>query len=676
MMAHGTGAADWGDEQDNAISWPLLGRILRYARPYRKLIVFTLLLVLVSASLSLIPPLLIKQLIDGAIPSGDRTQLVILAAAMIAIPVVTGLVQVAQNWGNTIIGQRMMHDVRRQLYSHVLRMPLSFFTATRSGEIMTRLTNDVNGVQQVVTTSFTNVMTNTVTVATTVGVMVWLDWRLAIVALIALPAFIFPTQQFGNLRFRAGRRAQAALGEMTMIVQEKLNISGAMLVKTFGREQREEREFDVASAEVMKEQVSQSMVGRWFFMIVTLYGAVAPAMVYGYGGWLVINGDMLIGEVVAFVFLVNRLFGPVSQLFSVHVDIAGSFALFERIFDYLDMEPSIAERADPTHLPTQDRSVAFEHVDFGYDAGVPVLKDVTFEAKPGELVALVGPSGAGKTTVTYLVSRLYDPESGVVTLDRDDVRDLSFTTLTNHIGMVTQETYLFHASVKDNLLYARPDATDEEIEAAAKAAHVHEVVAQMPRGYDTLVGERGYRLSGGEKQRIAIARIILKDPRILLLDEATSSLDSQSERLIKEALDLVMQSRTSIVIAHRLSTIMAADQILVMDGGRIVERGKHAELVGRGGLYAQLYHEQFKDGAVDRDTPLLGEGEDAEEEREPVVAPAHAAMAPGHGGGEHPGGMPGNGGGMHGGNGGMPAHGGGTGDTGGGHGGGPHGGGH
>ena len=639
MMAHGAGAADWGDKKDNAIQWSLLGRILAYALPYRGLILFTFALVFVSAALSLIPPLLIKQLIDGAIPSGDRTQLVILAAAMIAIPVFTGLVQVAQNWGNTIIGQRMMHDVRRQLYSHVLHMPLSFFTTTRSGEIMTRLTNDVNGVQQVVTTGFTNVMTNSVTVATTIAVMVWLDWRLAIVALVALPAFIFPTQQFGNLRFRSGRRVQAALGEMTMIVQEKLNISGAVLVKSFGREQQEEQEFEASSADVMKEQISASMVGRWFFMVVTLYGAIAPAMVYGYGGWLVINGDMQIGAVVAFVFLVNRLFGPVSQLFSVHVDIAGSFALFERIFEYLDMRPSIAEPADPTDLPTEDRSVRFDGVSFGYDPGTLVLKDVTFEAKPGELVALVGPSGAGKTTVTYLVSRLYDPDSGVVSLGETDVRELAFSTLTDHIGMVTQETFLFHSSVKDNLLYAKPDATDAEIEAAARAAHVHEVVAKMPNGYETLVGERGYRLSGGEKQRIAIARVILKDPRILLLDEATSSLDSQSERLIKEALEPVMRSRTSIVIAHRLSTIMAADQILVMDDGRIVERGKHDELVALGGLYARLYHEQFKDGAVEFDAELIDAGsEDGNGKSAAAPSPAHdmPAHAIGGGSGEMP----------------------------------------
>jgi ATP-binding cassette subfamily B protein len=556
-------------------------------------------LVLISAVLSLIPPLIIQQIIDSAIPAGDRTELVVLAAAMIALPVVIGLVQVAQNWGNTIIGQRMMFDIRGELYRHVLHMPLSFFTRTRGGEIMTRLTNDVNGVQQVVTTSFTNIMTNAVTVVTVIALMFWLDWRLTVVAVAALPVFIYPTRWFGDVRFRAGRRVQAALGDMTALIQEKLNISGVVLVKTFGREPEEEARFASVSREVMKHQVSQSMVGRWFFMVVQLYGAVAPALVYAYGGWLVISGEMLVGEVVAFVFLVNRLFGPASQLFSVNVDVAGSFALFERVFEYMDLPVSITEKPNALDLPLADRSVRFNGVHFGYDAEQPVLSEVSFEAKPGELVALVGPSGAGKTTVTYLIARLYDPNAGTVLLDGHDVRDLSFASLSRHIGMVTQETYLFHASVRGNLRYARPEATDAEIEAAARAARIHDVIEGMPNGYDTLVGERGYRLSGGEKQRLAIARIILKDPRILLLDEATSSLDSQSERLIKEALEPVLRSRTSIVIAHRLSTIMAADEILVMDGGRIVERGRHHELLALNGLYATLYHEQFQDGLVD-----------------------------------------------------------------------------
>ena len=631
MMAHGAGAADWGDSDESPISWALLRRILAYARPYRGLILFTFVLTFVSALLSLGPPWIIQQIIDGAIKDGDKTYLVILAAAMIAAPIVNGLVQVASNWGNTIVGQRMMFDVRGQLYSHVLRMPLAFFTRTRSGEIMTRLTNDVNGVQQVVTTSFTNVIGNSIVVVTTVGFMLFLDWRLTLVAVAALPAFIFPTRKFGDMRFRVGRRVQGALGDMTTLIQEKLNISGVVLVKTFGREPEEEERFAEISTEVMRHQVSQSMVGRWFFMIVTLYGAIAPALVYGYGGWLVIGGQMEVGAVVAFVFLVNRLFGPVSQLFTVHVDIVGSFALFERIFEYMDMPVPIDERPDAVDLETADRSVAFEGVNFSYEQGQPILQDVSFEAKPGQLVALVGPSGAGKTTVTYLLSRLYDADGGTVSLDGHDVRDLTFASLSRHIGMVTQETYLFHSSVGDNLRYAKPDATQEELEAAARGAYIHDTIMEMPNGYDTLVGERGYRLSGGEKQRLAIARIILKDPRVLLLDEATSSLDSRNERLIKEALDPILRSRTSIVIAHRLSTVIAADLILVMDRGRIVERGTHEQLLAASGLYSRLYEEQFQNGvAADSDNG-------AEAADEAHTMPVHGAGAmPAHGAGAMP----------------------------------------
>ena len=631
MMAHGAGAADWDDSDESPISWALLRRILGYARPYRGLILFTFALTLVSALLSLGPPWIIQQIIDGAIKDGDKTYLVILAAAMIAAPIVNGLVQVASNWGNTIVGQRMMFDVRGQLYSHVLRMPLAFFTRTRSGEIMTRLTNDVNGVQQVVTTSFTNVIGNSIVVVTTVGFMLFLDWRLTLVAVAALPAFIFPTRKFGDMRFRVGRRVQGALGDMTTLIQEKLNISGVVLVKTFGREPEEEERFAEISTEVMRHQVSQSMVGRWFFMIVTLYGAIAPALVYGYGGWLVIGGQMEVGAVVAFVFLVNRLFGPVSQLFTVHVDIVGSFALFERIFEYMDMPVPIDERPDAVDLETADRSVAFEGVNFSYEQGQPILQDVSFEAKPGQLVALVGPSGAGKTTVTYLLSRLYDADGGTVSLDGHDVRDLTFASLSRHIGMVTQETYLFHSSVGDNLRYAKPDATQEELEAAARGAYIHDTIMEMPNGYDTLVGERGYRLSGGEKQRLAIARIILKDPRVLLLDEATSSLDSRNERLIKEALDPILRSRTSIVIAHRLSTVIAADLILVMDRGRIVERGTHEQLLAASGLYSRLYEEQFQNGvAADSDNG-------AEPADEAPAMPVHGTGAmPAHGAGAMP----------------------------------------
>ncbi len=607
MMAHGVGAADWGEGGKRGISWASVRRILAYARPYKRLITLTFVLVLVAAGLGLVPPLLIRRLIDTAIPHGDKTQLALLVLGMFLMPVFAGLAQVAQNWGNTVIGNRMMVDVRKQLFAHMLRMPLRFYTTTRAGDIMTRLTNDVNGIQQVVTTSFTNVMSNAVTVASTLVIMFLLDWRLTLLSIVVLPFFVAGTVKVGDLRFQVARRVQAAMGEMTALIQEKLNISGLVLIKTFGREPEETGRFDGLAEQVMESQITQSMVGRWFFMFSSLFGTVSPALIYGYGGWLVINGSMSLGEVVAFVALANRLFMPVSQLLTVHVDLAGSVALFERIFDYLDRRPEIEEKPDAIDIGAARGEVEYSSVSFAYEAGQPVLHDVSFQAQPGQLVALVGPSGAGKTTVTYLLPRLYDPQSGSVRIDGRDVRDLKLAGLSANIGMVTQETFLFHASVRDNLRYARPEATDAEIEAAARAAHIHDVIAAMPRGYDTLVGERGYRLSGGEKQRLAIARIILKDPRILVLDEATSSLDSGSERLIKEALEPLLRSRTSIVIAHRLSTILAADQILVIDGGRIVERGRHEELLALGGLYARLYHEQFKDGAVAVDTRLADE---------------------------------------------------------------------
>jgi ATP-binding cassette subfamily B protein len=642
MMAHGVGAADWGDGKKPGVSWKSLRRILGYAKPYRKYIALTSLLVFATAGLGLVPPLLVRRAIDTSIPARDKTELYMLVGGMILLPVAGGLIAVAQNWGNTVIGNRMMSDIRNQLFGHLLRMPLRFYTTTRSGEITSRLTNDVNGVQQVVTTSFTNVMTNAVTVATTLAVMFWLNWQLTLLSIVVLPVFIVATVKVGDMRFRVGRRVQTAMSELTALVQEKLNISGLVLVKTFGREPQERTTFAGVSDELAKGQIAQSMVGRWFFMFASLFGSVSPALIYGYGGYLAINGDMSIGAIVAFVALVNRLFMPVSQLLTVHVDVAGSVALFERIFDYLDRPVEIEEKANALDLPAVQGSVAYTGVSFAYEPGRPVLNEVSFEAKPGQMVALVGPSGAGKTTVTYLLPRLYDPSSGAIAIDGHDVRDLTLASLSRHIGVVTQETYLFHATVRENLRYGKPDATDAELEAAAKAAYIHDVIAAMPKGYDTQVGERGYRLSGGEKQRLAIARIILKDPRILVLDEATSSLDSRSERLIKEALEPLLKTRTSLVIAHRLSTILAADQILVMDQGQIAERGTHAELLAADGLYAKIYNEQFKGGAVEVDTPLADEA--------PVPEPAangvgHAAMGAGQphgmmGGGGQPAGIP------------------------------------
>lgn len=658
MMSHGVGAADWGDGKRARVSWKSLGRILKYARPYRRYIVMTSVLVLLTAGLGLVPPLLVRRAIDTSIPSRDTSELYLLVAAMVAFPVAAALLSVAQNWGNTVLGNRMMFDIRNELFGHLLRMPLRFYTATRSGDITSRLTNDVNGVQQVVTTSFTNVMTNVVTVATTLGVMFWLNWQLTLLSIVVLPVFIVATVKVGDRRFRAARRVQTAMSNLTAIVQEKLNISGLVLVKTFGREPEEVRRFDAVSDELASGQIAQSMVGRWFFMFASLFASVSPALIYGYGGYLAINGNMSIGAIIAFIALVNRLFMPVSQLLTVHVDVAGSIALFDRIFDYLDRPVEIDEKPDAIDLKEVEGRVTYSNVSFAYDAAQPVLHDIRFEAKPGQMIALVGPSGAGKTTITYLLPRLYDPSSGSIAVDGHDVRNLTLASLSRHIGMVTQETYLFHATVRENLRYGKPDATDFEIEAAARAAHIHEVITAMPKGYDTQVGERGYRLSGGEKQRLAIARIILKDPRILVLDEATSSLDSRSERLIKEALEPLLKTRTSIVIAHRLSTILSADQILVMDGGGIVECGTHADLLAAGGFYAKIYNEQFKGGTVELDTPLA----DLPAEGEAAGSNGHPPAATPTGG--HPHGMPMGGarhgggamGGDHSGGGGMRPH--------------------
>jgi ATP-binding cassette, subfamily B, bacterial len=419
-----------------------------------------------------------------------------------------------------------------------------------------------------------------------------MDWRLALLSLAILPLFILPTRRVGRIRQRLSRETAERRGALAAFMAETLSVSGALLVKAFGRESDEARRYRERSKELMELEVRRGAVGRWFFMFLGLFSAIGPAVIYWYGGWQALAGELTIGTIVAFVAYLNRLYGPVSQLANVHVDVVSALALFERIFAYLDLEPEIRDRPGAARLARLEGRVTFESVSFEYVAGRPALRQVSFEALPGQLVALVGPSGAGKTTVTYLVPRLYDPTAGAVRLDGRDLRDLELEWLRQQVGMVTQETYLFHASVRENLLYGRPDATQAELDAACRAAHLSEVIEALPDGYETLVGERGYRLSGGEKQRLAIARVLLKDPKVLVLDEATSSLDS--EAYIQEALAPLLTGRTSLVIAHRLSTILAADQILVLDRGRLVERGTHAELLARGGLYARLYEEQFK----------------------------------------------------------------------------------
>jgi len=622
-------------------------RIAAFFRPYRGQIAVVTAAILLTSGLGLINPILLKLLIDDAIPHLDWGRLNLYVGLMILVPIVSGLIGVGQSYLNNSIGQNVMQDLRGALYAHLQRMPLRFFTETKTGEIQSRLANDVGGVQGVVTDTAASVASNLAVVIGTIVAMVIIDWRLTALSLGMLPFFMYLTYRVGRIRRTISTDTQEALAALSATTQETLSVSGILLTKTFGQQAAANARFGAQSRKLALLQIRSAMVGRWFFMIVGTIFSITPAFVYWLAGFLAINHDPsapTIGDIVAFTTLQSRLFFPMGQLLSIQVEIQGALALFDRIFEYLEMDPVIVDAPDAVDLsagevrgrvqlrgvsfryPAQARSVkdvaaaaeglpnlASESLDLELDAAADLglapepetlpfgLTDIDFTAEPGQLVALVGPSGSGKTTTTYLVPRLYDADSGSVEIDGVDVRQLSLVSLGRVIGFVTQETYLFHASVRDNLQYARPEATQAELEAAARAAAIHDRILELPDGYDTIVGERGYKLSGGEKQRVAIARVLLKDPRILILDEATSALDTVSERLIQAALERLEHGRTTIAIAHRLSTILRADLILVYDGGRIVERGTHRELLAKRGLYARLYEEQFLD---DQATPV------------------------------------------------------------------------
>lgn len=603
-------------------------RILAFFRPYRLPIAVSIVAILVTSGLGLVNPFLLKLLIDDAIPSLDFRKLNLYVGLMIVVPIVSGLIGVGQSYLNNVIGQSVMRDLRTALYAHLQRMPLRFFTETKTGEIQSRLANDVGGVQGVVTDTASSVASNLAVAISTIVAMFVIDWRLTALSLGLLPFFMYLTLRVGRIRRAVSAETQRSLAEISAVTEETLSVSGVLLTKTFGREATANERFRDLNEQLARLQIRQAMVGRWFFMIVGTIFSITPAFVYWLAGWLAIGGDPTaptIGDIVAFTTLQSRLFFPLGQLLNVQVEIAGALALFDRIFEYLEMEPEIVDAPDAVELdPARvEGRIRFRNVSFRYPtarrpvtAATPreapdlpppepnggpdgadgrpfALEGIDVSVEPGQLVALVGPSGAGKTTLTYLVPRLYDVTGGAVEIDDIDVRRIRLAALGRIVGVVTQETYLFHASIADNLRYAKPEATQAELEAAARAAAIHDRIMELPNGYHTVVGERGYKLSGGEKQRIAIARVLLKNPRILILDEATSALDTVSERLIQAALERLMEGRTTIAIAHRLSTILRADQILVFDHGRIVERGTHRSLLAAGGLYARLYREQF-----------------------------------------------------------------------------------
>lgn len=569
-------------------------RIARHLLPAWRPSVLILACIGASAVLGLIPPLLIRELIDRALPAHDGVRLNWLVAGMIGAPLLAGLLGVWQNYLVTVVGQGVMFDLRCRMYDRLIRQSLRFFTTTRSGEILSRLQNDVGGVQGVVTGTMVALASNALVVAGTLVVIFRMDWRLALVAVGVLPAFILPTRSVGKLRGRIAKETQERLAELTSFVQETLSISGFLLARLFGAQDHERRRFAAKAGSVRDLQVRQGMAGRWFLMWLLLFGSIGPALIYLVGGHEIIARTLTLGTMLAFIAYLGRLYMPVSALVNVHVDIMSAVSLFRRIFEFLDLPIEIDDPARPVRLADPRGALRFENVSMAYVPDRTALADLSFEARPGQMVALVGPSGAGKTTLTYLASRLYDPAAGRITLDGVELRELALADLSRWVAMVTQETTLFNATLEENLRYAKADATREELERACRLAQMDEVIAALPEGFATVVGERGYKFSGGEKQRLAIARVVLRNPRLLILDEATSSLDSRSEALIQAALEPLLQGRTSLVIAHRLSTILRADLILVLDRGRIAERGTHAELLAHGGLYAKLYNEQFR----------------------------------------------------------------------------------
>jgi len=621
-MAHGSQGM-WSLMRDRSVTKEklppgTLGRIMRFAAPYRKMLGVFLGVIVVDALIGVWNPLIYREIIDGGIVRHDSRLIVELGLLLAGLALADALLSLAQRYISSRVGEGLIYDMREKVFGHVQEMPLAFFSRTQTGALISRLNNDVLGAQQAFTDTLSSIVSNLITVALTVAVMAFLSWQITVAALLLLPLFVFPARRIGRKLQQLTREAYNLNAQMNNTMTERFNVSGALLVKLFGRPDSEHEQFAGRAARVRDIGVQTAMYGRVFFLSLVLTSSLATALVYGWGGVLVVDGRFKVGTVVALAALLTRLYGPLTALSNVNVDVMTALVSFDRVFEVLDLPPLIAERPDAVAIPRGPVAVEFDHVDFSYPTAEEVslaslesvavldqtpssqvLYDVSFRAEPGQLVALVGPSGAGKTTISYLVSRLYDARSGAVRLNGIDVRDATFASLRASIGVVTQDAHLFHETIRANLLYAKPDATDEELREAVSGAQILPFIESLPDGLDTVVGDRGYRLSGGEKQRVALARLLLKAPDVVVLDEATAHLDSESEVAVQRALQTALEGRTSIVIAHRLSTVRGADQILVVVDGRIVERGRHEELLAAGGVYADLYHTQFERQAVE-----------------------------------------------------------------------------
>jgi len=625
------------DEDPRPIKPATVRRVVRTFGPYRRKVTFVGLMIVITAGLGVVNPLLIVRVFDNALfgpnndcagqPCPNLPLLYFYVALMIAVPLVTSIIGIGQTYLANDVGLHVMQDLRNSLYQHLQKMPLRFFTTTRTGEIQSRLANDVGGVQSVVTDTASTVLSNVVTIISTIVAMLLLSIPLTVLSLLLMPLFLWLTVRVGKARREVATNTQRTLADLTAITEETLSVSGMLLSKSFGRRGYEVDRYQGENERLTGLLIRQTMIGRSFFALIGFFFSITPALVYLVAGWVNSNhGSAVIqsGMLVGFTTLQSRLFFPIGSMLQVSTEVQSSMALFDRVYEYLDMKHEIVDAPDAEPLVDVRGAVELDHVRFRYEepldgGGAPApsgdgdspvqrrlwtLDDVSIRIDPGQLAALVGPSGAGKTTITYLVPRLYDVQSGAVRIDGHDVRKVTLESLGDAIGIVTQETYLFHDTIRRNLLYGKPGASQDQLEAAARAANIHERIAELPDAYDTVVGERGYKLSGGEKQRLAIARVILKDPSILILDEATSSLDTTSERLVQAALEPLMQGRTTIAIAHRLSTILQADVIFVIDRGQVVEQGTHDELLTKSGLYARLYEQQFQDQLIEPDSSL------------------------------------------------------------------------